>query len=155
MLFPFRVTCRNWQVVLFCTSFWSFWKMLEIFLPFPPSVNVYWGFSGSRRFLTNKAKAFKTAAKDRFAATGHQGLGKARLSVSMTLHAPDKRVRDIDNVVKSTLDALCQAGVFADDGQVDVLLVQRSFPMKGGMCVVKIEEIISPPVANLPKTAAK
>lgn len=117
--------------------------MLEIFLPFPPSVNGYWGFSGSRRFLTSKATAFKTVTKERFKSTGHLGLGKARLFVSMTLHAPDKRVRDIDNVVKSTLDALCQAGVFEDDGQVDVLLVKRAVPMKGGSCVVRIEEIIS------------
>lgn len=117
--------------------------MVEIFLPFPPSVNTYWGFQGSRRFLTNKAKAFKTVTKERFDATGHLGLGKSRLFVSMTLHAPDKRVRDIDNVVKSTLDALCQAGVFEDDGQIDVLLVKRAIPMKGGSCIVRVEEIIS------------
>lgn len=117
--------------------------MIEIFLPYPPSVNTYWGFSGSRRFLTTKAKDFKTVTKARFDDLGHTGLGKARLSVSMTLHAPDKRVRDIDNVVKSTLDALCQAGAFEDDGQVDVLLVKRSFPMKGGSCIVRLEEIIS------------
>ena len=117
--------------------------MIEIFLPYPPSVNTYWGFSGSRRFLTTKAKDFKMVTKARFDASGYAGLGNARLSVSMTLHAPDKRVRDIDNVVKSTLDALCQAGAFEDDAQVDVLLVKRSFPMKGGSCVVRLEKIIS------------
>lgn len=129
--------------------------MLEIFLPFPPSVNGYWGFSGSRRFLTSKATTFKAVTKERFKSTGHLGLGKARLSLSMTLHAPDKRVRDIDNVVKSTLDALCQAGVFDDDSQVDVLLVKRAAPMKGGSCVVRIEKIISTPSEKRSESEAK
>jgi crossover junction endodeoxyribonuclease RusA len=129
--------------------------MLEIFLPYPPSVNTYWGFSGSRRFLTARAKDFKAVTKARFDASGHLGLGDARLSVCMTLHAPDKRVRDIDNVVKSTLDALCQAGAFKDDAQVDVLLVKRSFPMKGGSCVVRLEEIISAPSVKTSESEAK
>jgi len=129
--------------------------MFEIILPFPPSVNTYWGFQGSRRFLTNKAKDFKTIVLSRFIQSGHLGLGKARLSVSMTLHAPDKRVRDIDNVVKSTLDALCQAGVFEDDGQVDILLVKRGLPIKGGECVVTISEIIFDTDSKLPKSEAK
>jgi crossover junction endodeoxyribonuclease RusA len=129
--------------------------MLEIILPFPPSVNGYWGFSGSRRFLTSKATAFKTITKERFTSTGHLGLGKSRLSVTMTLHAPDKRIRDIDNVVKSTLDALCQAGVFDDDSQIDVLVVKRSFPLKGGSCVVRIEKIIFSPFEKTSKSEAK
>ena len=117
--------------------------MLEIFLPFPPSVNTYWGFSGSRRFLTKRAIEFKKETLDRFNATGHFGFGNARLQVSMFLHAPDKRVRDIDNVVKSTLDALCQAKVFTDDSQIDVLIVRRDKPMKKGLCVIRIEENFS------------
>lgn len=121
--------------------------MFQLQIPFPPSVNTYWGFRGSHRFLTAKAKAFKAVVASEFRASGQRGFGKARLHIDIRLHAPDKRARDIDNVVKSTLDALTQAGVFVDDSQVDVLHVQRLAPIKGGMAVVKIIPIpLLPPL---------
>ena len=104
--------------------------------PYPPSVNSYWGFSGSHRFLTPKAKAFK--AEVVLASIGHQKYGSDRLSVSITLNPPDKRIRDIDNSIKSLLDAMCQAGLFDDDSQVDKLLVERGAIVKGGLCKVTI-----------------
>ena len=104
--------------------------------PYPPSVNSYWGFSGSHRFLTPKAKAFK--AEVVLASIGHQKYGSDRLSVSITLNPPDKRIRDIDNSIKSLLDAMCQAGLFDDDSQVDKLLVERGAIVKGGLCKVNI-----------------
>ena len=104
--------------------------------PYPPSVNSYWGFSGSHRFLTPKAKAFK--AEVVLASIGHQKYGSDRLSVSITLNPPDKRIRDIDNSIKSLLDAMCQAGLFDDDSQIDKLLVERGTIVKGGLCKVTI-----------------
>lgn len=111
---------------------------LKILLPYPPSVNTYWGFHGSRRFLTPKATAFKKEVADAFVACKQQGFGDARLFVTLRLNPPDKRQRDIDNVVKSTLDALVQAGVFNDDSQVDGLLVLRQEIVKGGRCSIEI-----------------
>ena len=119
----------------------GFFMILCLTLPFPPSVNGYWGFQGSRRFLTDKAKAFKVETLVAFKQSRHTGFGDARLSVSIDLHAKDKRARDIDNVVKSLLDALCQARVFTDDSQVDILFVRRAPNEKGGKCVVRIAEI--------------
>lgn len=113
--------------------------MLNLFLPYPPSVNTYWGFSGSRRFLTPKANQFKAEVRQAFVASGHKGFGNTRLSVTMYLYPPDKRVRDADNSIKSTLDALCQAGTFDDDGQIDRILVVRKEQRKGGQCEIIIE----------------
>lgn len=112
--------------------------MFHLAIPFPPSVNTYWGFRGSHRFLTAKAKAFKTVVANQFKVSGQSGFGKARLHVTIKLHAPDKRARDIDNVVKSTLDALTQAGVYHDDSQVDSLYIERLEPIKGGIAFVEI-----------------
>lgn len=113
--------------------------MFSITLPYPPSVNTYWGFHGSHRYLTPKAKAFKAATAEAVRTFGHAGFGDARLEVCIELNAPDRRVRDIDNCVKSLLDALCQAGVFNDDGQVDRLVVERGAVVKGGSCFVRIQ----------------
>ncbi len=114
---------------------------LTVELPYPPSVNHYWGTLGKRRFLTAKAKAFRVATQVAYTATRHGGFGTARLSVSIDLHMPDARVRDIDNVVKSVFDSLCHAGAFADDSQVDILFVRRAPKVKGGKCVVRVAPI--------------
>jgi len=43
----------------------------------------------------------------------------------MDAFPPDRRRRDLDNLLKSVLDALEHAGVYADDSQVDLLVVRR------------------------------
>lgn len=115
--------------------------ILIIDLPYPPSVNHYWGTTGKRRYLTNKAKAFRNATYVAFLQSQHKGFGNARLSVSIDLHMPDSRIRDIDNTVKSVFDSLCHAGAFVDDSQVDILFVRRAPKEKGGRCVVRIAPI--------------
>ena len=113
--------------------------MLILTTPYPPSVNSYWGFHGNRRFLTKKATDFKKSVAESFSNSLHSGFGKQKLFVCVYLFPPDKRIRDIDNSVKSCLDALCQAGVFDDDSQIEKLLVQRFDLCKGGKAEIIIE----------------
>lgn len=115
--------------------------MIIFTIPFPPSVNTYWGFRGSRRFLTSRATVFKQQVAAEFLRSGYEPLGDARLKVEIELYPPDRRIRDIDNVVKSTLDALCQAGIFDDDGQIDVLHVTRMWVMKWGAAKIILTKI--------------
>lgn len=112
--------------------------ILVLNLPYPPSVNTYWQFNGSRRFLTKKANAFKQFVRAAHCLTNHKGFGKQRLFITIYLYPPDKRIRDIDNCIKSLLDSLCQANVFDDDSQVDKLLIVRKEQKKGGECLVTI-----------------
>jgi crossover junction endodeoxyribonuclease RusA len=114
----------------------SYMKTLTI--PYPPSVNTYWGFHGHRRFLTPKAVQFKKTVAH-IVSQQQIKFGNQRLEISITLYPPDRRVRDIDNVVKSTFDALVQANAFADDSCIDVLLVQRGTVIKGGKADVTIK----------------
>lgn len=114
--------------------------MLMLILPYPPSVNSYWGFKGSHRYLTLKAKTFKQEVWVAFKKTKHISFGTKRLKVNVVLHAPDKRIRDLDNSIKSLLDAVCQAGVFDDDSQIDEITVKRGGITKGGLCHIFIEE---------------
>lgn len=113
-------------------------KNLILTVPFPPSVNTYWGFCGSQRFLTDKAKSFKKDIFYLYQASKHEGFGTARLQVCIELFPPDRRIRDIDNYVKSLLDALCQAGIFVDDEQIDHLNVVRKEIFKQGKTLVTI-----------------
>ena len=117
--------------------------MIRLKLPYPPTINNYFGLHGHRRYLTPKAKAFKSQVSDAVIEHRAPKLGTARIEMHITLCPPDKRIRDIDNVLKCCIDALCQAGVYDDDSQVDVLLVQRGPITKGGSCIVDIEVLPS------------
>ena len=68
-------------------------------------------------------------------------LGTKRLKMEVILYPRDKRVQDIDNRIKALWDALTDAGVFDDDEQIDVLIVQRGEIRKGGGCLVMIDEL--------------
>jgi len=113
--------------------------MTEIYLelPLPPSVNSYWGFSGSRRFLTLQAREFKVQVAQQVSQQPIR-FGDQRLSLTVTLCFKDKRRADIDNRIKSLLDALMQAGLFNDDSQIDELHVYRGLIQKQGLSLVKI-----------------
>lgn len=116
-------------------------KQLFLTLPMPPSVNSYWGFKGSQRFLTSKAKTFKQEVWIAAFNSKHKGFKDARLSITVNVFPPDKRVRDIDNVLKPLLDALTQAKMFDDDGQVDRLTIIRGDVVKNGLCTVIINPL--------------
>jgi len=114
-------------------------KKLNLTVPFPPSVNTYWGFRGANRFLTKKAVCFKQIVRNEYLLTKHSGFALQRLKVYVELNPPDRRIRDLDNYAKSLLDALCQAGIFVDDEQIDHLTLVRGELVKGGQCLVRIE----------------
>ena len=109
-------------------------------LPYPPSMNEYWHHDRRGRvYIAQSGKTFRTTvgwvvkqarANERYA---------DRLSVSVQLWMPDKRRRDIDNVLKPLLDALEHAGVYEDDSQIDQLYVTRCGVEKPGKCVVNVD----------------
>jgi crossover junction endodeoxyribonuclease RusA len=68
----------------------------------------------------------------------------SRLRVSITAVMPDRRTRDIDNIVKPTLDAITHAGVWQDDSQIDELRVVRGHVQVPGWIDVTIERIPQP-----------
>lgn len=118
---------------------------IELRLPWPPSVNSIWrNIVINRRPRTLLSKQgrewFASAAIEVMQQrAGSRLLG--RVAVDLTLHAPDRRAIDIDNRAKAVLDALTKGGIWHDDGQVDVLTVRRAEVMRGGLAVVRVQEI--------------
>ena len=115
--------------------------MIKLKLPYPPSVNHYWGQVGSRKFLGKRGKEFREAVF-LCSLNARKGVLNARLQVKVYLYPPDKRKRDIDNVLKSLLDALEHAHVYENDSQIDKLCIERREVIKDGYCEVEISEII-------------
>ena len=63
---------------------------------------------------------------------------EGRLSLHVSLCPPDRRQRDVDNVLKPLLDAMEHAGCYDNDNQIDELHIIRREVQKGGSCVVLI-----------------
>jgi crossover junction endodeoxyribonuclease RusA len=117
--------------------------MIVLSLPFPPSMNTYWRNYRGRTIISPAGRSFKAAVADYVVEYRIPKLGDQKLRISMVLFPRDKRKIDIDNRIKSVLDALQDAGVFNDDFQVDELSIVRGVPIKGGAIRVLIEVIPS------------
>lgn len=124
--------------------------MIELDLPWPPSVNSYWrspnkGPLAGRTLISEKGRDYRNAVFGEVLLTMPPPSARpgrtARLSVALYAYPPDKRRRDLDNLPKAVLDALTHAGVWADDEQIDRLSIQRCEQHKGGSIRVVIAEL--------------
>lgn len=112
--------------------------ILDVEIPLsPPSVNTYWGFNKSRRYLTPLANRF---VKDLANWVKPKMSGK-RLKLEVVFNYPDKRVRDLDNNLKPLIDGLVKCGLCVDDEQFDELIIKRGEVVKGGLIKIKVSEI--------------
>jgi len=110
---------------------------ISLELPFPPSVNHYWGQRGKARFITKRGMDFRCAVVEECIRQGISAID-GRLAVHIALFPPDKRKRDVDNILKALLDACEHAGCYESDSQIDELHVIRQGARAGGGCTVII-----------------
>ena len=102
-------------------------------LPYPPSVNHYWRRVGNRTLISKNGRAYRREVDARVTIFGFKDdplIG--RINASFTAHPPDRRRRDLDNLLKAMLDALEHAGVYHDDSQIDSLTIDRGEIVRGG-----------------------
>lgn len=99
-------------------------------IPWPPSVNsMYINRRGSyKRIRTHEARSYVDTV---YALTRQcRPHDDARVKVTMWLYPPDNRKRDIDNILKASLDSLTKAGLWWDDSQIDDIHVMKRNPSK-------------------------
>lgn len=109
----------------------------EFVLPWPPSVNGYFASVRGRLILSAKGRLYREVVKARALAEKWPNFNRARVAVEFEAWMPDKRRRDLDNVLKSLCDSLTHAGVWHDDSQIDDLRIYRAKPL-GGMVKARI-----------------
>ncbi len=118
---------------------------MELILPWPPSVNHYYRRVGPRTLISREGREYRRSICGLLAPGGGSGIRKppagGRIALAMDAFPPDRRRRDLDNLLKSTQDALEHAGVYEDDGQIDLLIVRRCEPRKGGRVVIQLDEL--------------
>lgn len=107
-------------------------------LPFPPSVNHYWYHAKGRHFIRERGIRYRAAVvaeiRAQRLATGFSG----NIAVSLTVRPPDRRKRDLDNLLKAPLDALQYAGIYQDDNQITDIRIRRGSVVKGGCLEVTL-----------------
>lgn len=109
-------------------------------LPWPPSVNHYYRRVGPRTLISRAGREFRRRV-GRILAAHRLPPATGWLAVSVEVYPPDRRRRDIDNLLKAVLDACQHGGAFPDDGRIVWLLIHRAQTVPGGRVVVTIRDL--------------
>lgn len=95
----------------------------KVILPWPPSVNHYWRRNkGKGMHISAEGLAYQAAVID--ACRNRKGV-MGHIGVHVIAFPPDRRKRDLDNLLKALLDALNHAGMIEDDCLIDDLHIVR------------------------------
>ena len=84
-------------------------EMIEITLPWPPSVNTYWRNFDGRMIISARGREYRETVGDQMTLQKMVKHFKGQLKVEIEAFRPDKRRRDLDNLLKATLDGLAHA----------------------------------------------
>ena len=100
-------------------------SFMVIELPWPPSINHYWRHTKNGHYISQEGINYRKIIK--YLCLKYRGIFNEndRLSVKIDAYPPDKRRRDLDNVLKSLLDSLQHADIYKDDNQIDYLAIKR------------------------------
>lgn len=123
--------------------------MTSLFLPYPPSVNnMFANRKGGRRKTDEYIAWLKEAKADLDAQKYYDGFNwsnhKGMVNVILMFKAPDKRIRDVDNLLKPVLDFLVTHEVIVADDSRYVQTVHAGWwnnTMKDVGCFVVIEDV--------------
>jgi len=112
---------------------------IDIFLPFPPSINSFYSKTRNGLYISKKGSAFQQAGilsiKEQL---GSIDIIDYKVHLSVVLYPKDKRVRDLDNYLKPLLDTITKSGIWMDDSLVDQLAIYRGAITSSGSCFVRI-----------------
>jgi crossover junction endodeoxyribonuclease RusA len=108
---------------------------LIVTLPYPPTVNHYWLIGRGRMYLSPAGRQYRRQVE---AILFGSPTITGEVTVTVAVYPPDRRKRDLDNVLKALLDGLGHGGVYDDDSQVAVLRVIRCEPDPPGRVEVSI-----------------
>jgi crossover junction endodeoxyribonuclease RusA len=107
-------------------------RELSFTIPYPHgiSVNKVWKRSARGIYVDKDVLYYKMDVKSK--CNTLEAFGKEKVCVSISMFPPDNRRRDVDNILKVTLDALTYAGLIEDDSQIMQLLVRKFDKVKAG-----------------------
>lgn len=115
---------------------------LVMTLPWPPTVNTYYRHvvigRAPRTLISEAGRRYREVVKAQVAGQVENAL-EGDLEVFVEAWFPDRRRRDLDNLLKSLLDSLTHAGVWQDDSQIIDLRIRKARQV-GGMVKVEVRQ---------------
>lgn len=100
--------------------------MIRLTLPWPPSTNRIWRQWKGRTLLSREGRQYRAEVGQLVMAARVQGFGRAPLRVAIEASMPDRRRRDLDNLLKAANDAMQAARLFEDDSQIVELSIRNA-----------------------------
>src|SRR5690606_33375108 len=98
--------------------------MIRYELPYPPSVNnLFANSKNGGRYAVESYKAWRKAAGEEIIAQRRQRI-KGRFSLAIYVVRPDKRKRDVANLIKAVEDLLVEMQVVEDDSLAERVTIQ-------------------------------
>lgn len=115
-------------------------RPLAVRLPYParllsPNTHVHWRAKDSSR-----AEAKEAAYWETYRTAGEWTPPPGLLALTVYIHPPDKRKRDLDNILSSlkpSIDGMCCA-LGIDDSRFAAVILVRGEPMTGGAVVLEV-----------------
>jgi len=107
-------------------------------LPYPPTVNTYWRANGHRRYISPAGVKFTQEVSLIVKTQKPKPFGDRKIGINIVIHPRSKRKFDLDNTLKAILDALMKAGMYDDDSQIDIIVIERGEACNGGKAVVQL-----------------
>jgi crossover junction endodeoxyribonuclease RusA len=98
---------------------------MVITVPFPPSLNKCYRSVNNRVLMSKTGRKYREDAIRSIRQQTSVGFGQHKVTVSIGAYMPDARRRDLDNLLKASLDALMKAQVFVDDSQIRMLTIEN------------------------------
>ena len=87
---------------------------IALTLPYPPSVNAYWRAFRGRVILSRAGREYRRSLDLRYIV----GTTFGEVEVGVVAYPPDKRRRDLDNILKCVNDALTHLRAIEDDSLI-------------------------------------
>lgn len=122
-----------------------------IALPFPPSVNAYYGHTciGKGRnivkvYIKERGRLYREEVIHIIKENNLELRANVPLSVNIIITPPDNRTHDIDNILKCLLDSLSHANFWEDDKwirKLQIEFVEKETYIKPGSVLVHVEAL--------------
>jgi len=115
---------------------------MKISIPYPPALNrLYRVNKFGSLYLSREGKQYKDAVKEMLKDLSPFG-DTANLSLRIKMFPPDRRKRDIDGILKISLDALESSGLIPNDSQIHHLeVIKRGAEKENPRLEVELIEV--------------
>ena len=109
-------------------------------LEYPPSVNHYYVRTKKGMAIGKPGRLYRKTSIVNLRQHQNHFTKNQRLAIVINVFPPDKRKRDLDNLLKCCLDSIQYSLVFPHDNQLDLITVIRREPVEGGKLSIWLRE---------------